>query len=74
MNHDGVLFFIGGYMWLFWIVLVVIIVFFVKTLVGSNKISFSSTDESPLVIIKKRYARGEINEDEYKHLRRNMEE
>lgn len=74
MNHDGVLFFIGGYMWLFWIVLVVIIVFFVKTLVGSNKRSFSSTDESPLVIIKKRYARGEINEDEYKHLRRNMEE
>ena len=74
MNHDGGLFFIGGFMWLFWIVLVIIIVFIIKSLVESNKRGSSSTDENPLVILKKRYARGEIDEDEYKHLRQNLEE
>ncbi|VAW92946.1 hypothetical protein MNBD_GAMMA23-793, partial [hydrothermal vent metagenome] len=32
-----------------------------------------NTDESPLGILKKRYARGEINEDEYIRRRNELE-
>jgi len=71
--HDGTMWFGGGFMWLFWIVLVVAIMLAVKFVTGSNAGSISPTTEaSPMAILKKRYAQGEINEDEYNRLKREL--
>jgi putative membrane protein len=51
-------------MWIFWIVLIIIIVALFK--VVSPGSGSPSTDKSPIEILKARYARGEIDEEEYK--------
>ncbi len=65
----------GGFMWIFWIFLIVILVWVVKVVSGSssNTSGDNSSDESPLEILKKRYARGEIDEQEYERKRRELE-
>ncbi|MCW9046655.1 MAG: SHOCT domain-containing protein [Gammaproteobacteria bacterium] len=63
-NHDGWVVFGGMFMWVFWIVLIYLVIKMLRT---TDKKSNSSHDESPIMILEKRYARGEINEDEYKH-------
>lgn len=51
-------------MWVFWIVLIIVIVALFKVITpGSGQ---SSGDKSPIEILKARYARGEIDEEEYK--------
>ncbi len=53
----------GGFMMiLFWGLLIAGVVFVVRLLAGSSK---SASGETPLDILKKRYARGEINKTEY---------
>lgn len=68
---------IGGiFMILFWVLIVVGIVFFIRSFMTSRKIdkgpSFSSA-ESPLDILQKRYARGEINKEEYQSIKNDLE-
>lgn len=73
-GHDGTMWFGGGFMWLFWILLIVVIVLAVKFMSGDNAGSMSSmTEESPMSILKKRYARGEIDEDEYNRRARELQ-
>ena len=48
--------FIGGGMWIFWLILLVIIVFFIKTMGVPSKNS-----ESAMELLKKRYANGDLN-------------
>lgn len=55
----------GGFMWIFWIAVIVGIIFLVKWIVEQGRQSASSTDSSPLDILKSRYARGEIDKEEY---------
>ncbi|MGD8783817.1 MAG: SHOCT domain-containing protein [Thioalkalispiraceae bacterium] len=64
-------FFGGGIMWILWIVLLVVIIFVLKDLVGSRKIDSSNDD--PLEILKRRYAKGEIDEEEYERRKRELE-
>jgi len=63
-------FFGGGFMWLFWILLIIAIVFIFQNVAKGNS---SSANESPLEILKKRYARGEIDEEEYERRRNELE-
>lgn len=70
-----------GWMWLmplFWIVFLGLIIWAVVALVrglspsgGAN--SVSSLPDSALEILKKRYARGEINKEEYEAKRKDLE-
>ncbi|MFQ5798668.1 MAG: SHOCT domain-containing protein [Bacteroidota bacterium] len=55
----------GGwiYMVLFWAVIIAGVVFFIKWAAGEKK--FESREDSPLEILKRRYARGEINKEEF---------
>jgi putative membrane protein len=63
----------GWGMWIFWIVLIIIVVALVR-LIGPGSGSAPSTpDRSPMEILKARYARGEIDEEEFNRRRRQLE-
>ena len=60
----------GGFMWLFWILLIIVIVWIVKEIVGSSN---SSEPRKPAIdILKERYARGEIDQDELEQKRKDL--
>lgn len=58
----------GGMMWIFWILILIALVWFVvfaaRQAGGSQK-----REKSALEILKERYARGEIDRDEFKQMR-----
>jgi putative membrane protein len=60
-------------MWIIWILLIVVVVVLVKALAGSGPESSTERHESPLEILKARYARGEISEDEFHRRRDELE-
>lgn len=73
-GHNGWMWFGGGFMWLIWIVLVIVIVIVVRNMTANaSSTSASSNDETPLTILKKRFARGEIDEAEYKRRAQELE-
>jgi putative membrane protein len=76
-SNDGGMFFGGVFMWIFWLVLLVLVVLVIRAFVGGSSIcsgTSQSTGESPLEILKKRYARGEIDEEEFERRRRELEQ
>ncbi len=64
-GSTGGMFFGGGFMWIFWLLLIVLIVVGIKGFVGGGDRDTSSSSDSPIDILKKRYANGEINEEEF---------
>ena len=62
----------GPGMWIFWIVLIVIVVALVK-MAGPGSGSPDTPDKTPMEILKARYARGEIDEEEFNRRRRELE-
>jgi len=72
MNSDGH-FFGGGLMWIFWILIIAGIFFIFQNVMKGNSNNASSDKESPLDILKKRYARGEIDEEEFERRRKELE-
>lgn len=73
MYGDGSWGWMGGAMWIFWIVLIVVVVVVIKALAGRGPGSSTERHESPLEILKARYARGEINEEEFHRRRDELE-
>ena len=59
----------GGYMWLFWLIPFGIIIWAAVMLTGHQK----EQAKSPLDILQERYARGEIDEQEYKKKKQNLQ-
>jgi putative membrane protein len=62
----------GGFMWLIVLVLVGVVIYFWFQ-VSKSKGSDSSIIETPLDILKKRYARGEIDKEEFDRKKNNLE-
>ena len=62
MHGDGYMFFGDGFMWIFWIVLVVVIALLLKQIAGSTN---KSKEQDALEVLKQRYAKGEVDEAEY---------
>lgn len=62
-EHGAFMGFGGGLMWLFWIALIVAVVWGAKSLIGGEH------RRSPLEILEERYARGEIDHDEFERRR-----
>ena len=74
MTNDGHFFFWGGgFMWIFWILVLAGIIFFILNMSRGNNGRTPGDNDSPLEILKKRYARGEIDTEEYEQRRRELE-
>jgi len=63
----------GGFMWLFWILLIVVILLAIKMVAESGNNS-TKKQRSALDVLKERYARGEINEEEYEQKKKVLDE
>jgi len=72
MNYDGH-FLGGGLMWIFWILIIIGIFFIFQNMTKGSSDKSSSDKESPLEILQKRYARGEIEEEEYQRRRKELD-
>jgi putative membrane protein len=80
INHEGWYFFGGGFMGLIWLLIIAgVILFVVFAVKGSNqgpagRSGFDKDLEDPLAILKRRYARGEIDEEEYRRRKHELEQ
>jgi putative membrane protein len=73
MNGGWGMGFGGPFMILFWILVIVGVVVLVKWLLDQSSTGKGSRDKSALEILRERYARGEINREEYEQKRRDLE-
>ena len=71
-THDG---WMGFGMWFFWIIFIVVVVLLIRGLVtpGTGPGSSLEHHQSPLEILKARYARGEIDDEEFKRRKQELE-
>ncbi|MEX1014055.1 MAG: SHOCT domain-containing protein [Candidatus Paceibacterota bacterium] len=62
----------GGGFWmvLFWIGIIFLFIWIVKEITKSN--SNEKEDETPLKILKERYAKGEINKEEFEEKKKDI--
>lgn len=71
--YEGHMFGFGaGFMWLFWILVIVAIVWIVKALTGSKEETPSDNQNPALKILDERYARGEIDREEFEQKRKDL--
>jgi len=61
----------GGFMWVFWIVVLVALFFLIKWIV-QQKPGDQKPDENALEVLKKRYAKGEIDKDEFEQKKKDL--
>lgn len=64
----------GMYMWFIFLAIAVAVIYFVFKRDKRAERTMILPDESPLDILKKRYARGEITKEEYDRLKRDIED
>ncbi len=57
---------------LFWLILIGVIIWGVKSISERNRKSTRSSEESALNILKKRYARGEIDKKEFEQKKKDL--
>lgn len=62
----------GGFMWIFWILLILVIVWAVKASVGTGG-GAPPSNRSPLEILRERYAKGEIDQETYDRMKKELE-
>jgi putative membrane protein len=74
-------YYLGGGWWmmgfgvLFWASIIVLIVWIVQRgSVGNRRHDVASNVEAPLDCLKSRYAKGEIDQDEYERIRKHLQE
>jgi len=61
----------GGFMWIFWILLILAIIWGIKA-VSFGGTTSSNRQKSALDILKERYARGEIEQQEFDQKRKDL--
>jgi putative membrane protein len=72
MDGWGVHGFFGGGMWLLWIGLIVVLVLVVRAMSGAGSAQGGGQPRSPREILDERYARGEIDKEEYDQKRKDL--
>ena len=64
--------FMGGFMWIFWIAAIVGVIFLVRWVVQQSRPVEGKLEESSLELLKKRYARGEIDKEEFEQKKKDL--
>ena len=72
MYGEGGMFF-DGLMWIFWLLVIAAVVLVIISTINNKNTTGNDIEESPLEILKRRYAKGEIDEDEYIQRRKGLE-
>lgn len=57
---------------IFWILIIVLVVYLVRGEMGSSDKQLGHTGESPLDLLKKRYAKGEITKKEFDEIKKDL--
>jgi putative membrane protein len=60
-----------SFMWIFWVAIMVVVIALAWLYTGKGKRSENSVP-SALEVLKQRYAKGEINKDEYEEKRKDL--
>lgn len=60
----------GGFMWVFWVLLIAVVVWLVVAFTRDT--GRDTRSKTPLQILEERYARGEIDEEEFEKKRRHL--
>lgn len=69
MMYEGHMYgFFGGFMWLFWLLVLIAIVWGIKVIGASQ----TERKKSALDLLDERYARGEIDREEYEQKRKDL--
>jgi putative membrane protein len=63
----------GFFMWLLFIVVVALVIYFIVIQAKKTGFTERSSEESALHILKKRYAKGEINKEEFDRMKKDIE-
>ena len=72
MSEGGGMWFGGGFGWIFWIAVIIAVVWVVQAVSDKSSVNQKSPEDSPLDILKKRYAHGEIDDQEYERKRKQL--
>lgn len=70
-DHPMAFGFGGIFMWLFWIALIVVVVWLLKSVI-SGQANQAPRDRSALEILEQRYAKGEIDKEEFEQKKRDL--
>ena len=63
----------GGHMWLFWLFIIVFVFVVLKMIIQQNRSKKNGNEnESSLEILKKRYAKGEIDKEEFEQKKKDL--
>ncbi len=62
----------GGWIWVFWIAVLVGLVFLIKWIVQQSSGTKPRDKEDALEILKKRYAKGEIDKEEFEQKKKDL--
>jgi len=62
----------GGFMWIFWIAVIVGLIFLIRWVVQQSKPSEPKIKEDALEILKKRYAIGEIDKEQFEQKKKDL--
>lgn len=73
-NHDNWMGFGEGFMWLVWILIIAVVVILIKAMTNSSSRNIQTpNDETPLSILRKRFARGDIGEEEFARRKKELD-
>lgn len=69
LMHDFNFFGGGWMMFIWWFLLIALVIVVIRALLNTNK---KSSDETPLEILKRRYANGEIDKEEFEKRKKDL--
>lgn len=64
----------GSGMWVLWIIIFLVVILVIKLLISAGNKQISPSSETPIEILKRRYANGDIDEEEFNRRRKTLEQ